>query len=281
MSLRLKPQEFEKIRQFILDNSGIKLAEGKGYLIENRLGDLAAREQCQSFNELIQKAQQPGKKALKQQIIDRITTNETLWFRDNHPFTVLEKVLLPAYAQELAQGKRRKVRIWSAAASTGQEPYSIAIVIQEFIRQHPQLNLKPYMFEILGTDISQDAIAAAKEGLYNKVALSRGLPAAIRQRYFTDKSEGAQVNSDLRQMVRFQTFNLLDSFSGFSKFDIIFCRYVAIYFAAEFKKTLYQKIAQTLQPGGYLFVGSSEALIGHSTAFERLSHQGAIYYRLK
>ncbi len=278
MGLKLQPQEFPVLRDFIAEISGNLLADGKEYLIESRLGDLALESGCHSFTELYHKARGGGGKELRNRIVDGITINETLWFRDQHPFTILREKLLPELARQVREGQRSKIRIWSAASSTGQEAYSTAMLICEFARTTPQL--RPEMFEIVGTDICDTALAVAKKGSYDRVVINRGLPPDLRKRYFQEDDRQWRIGDEIKKMVSFRNFNLMDSFSTLGRFDVIFCRYVAIYFSREGKVQLYNKIAKKLNPGGVLFLGASEFLSVYSDDFSQSQHQKGVYYQL-
>lgn len=279
MLLRLKPQEFEIVRDFINEASAIAVADNKAYLIENRLSDLAIEYGCASFAELCLKAKNDRCGVIRERMVDLMTTNETLWFRDSHPFLMFKEKMLPEYAAQVAAGKRRKIRIWSAASSTGQEPYSLAILILEALRQLPAL--KAEMFEILATDISPSSLLQAQEGRYDRVAIGRGLNPEYRQRYFKDEGRFWAIAPEVKKLVKFQKFNLRDSCGGFGSFDIILCRNVAIYFSKEFKSQLFARFARALNPDGIFFLGASESVIGYCNDFEMLQYLKGFYYGLR
>jgi len=215
---------------------------------------------------------------LREQVIEAMTTNETFWFRDNHPFKILTEQVLPDFSQR----KVRSPKIWSAACSTGQEPYSISIIVQEYLRQNPgALN----DVQVTATDISPAVIEDAKKGYYDAMALARGLPVDIKKRYFVHDSahweERWQVSDEVRRRVRFTHGNLLASYSPLGKFDSIFCRNVLIYFSTESKIDILKRMADCLNPGGYLFLGASEAITQYSDAFDMLRCNPGVVYRKK
>ncbi|MBU0910306.1 MAG: protein-glutamate O-methyltransferase CheR [Proteobacteria bacterium] len=279
MDIKLQAEEFALIRRWVEEISGISVDDRKGYLIENRLGGLVAENRCSSFGEFYQKFKTGCPPILRDRIIDQMTTNETLWFRDMHPFNIFKEILLPAYCQEIAAGKRRTIRVWSSACSTGQEPYSLAILFLEAIRTNNQL--KRGMIEIMASDISDSVLAQAKSGFYDKIAVNRGLQAEYRSRYFTDEGRLWHIAPEVKEMVKFQKFNLQDPFMKLGSFDIIFCRNVAIYFSEKFKRELFAKYARILTKGGILFLGSSESISLYSNEYDMLEHNKGIYYRVR
>ena len=279
MDIKLQPEEFALIRRWVEEISGISVDDRKTYLIENRLGRLVADSRCSSFGEFYQKFKNSCPAALRDRIIDQMTTNETLWFRDMHPFTIFREILLPAYCQEIAAGKRRTIRVWSSACSTGQEPYSLAILFLEAIRTNNQL--KRGMIDIMASDISDSALSQARSGCYDKIAVNRGLSSDYRARYFTDEGRLWHVAPEVKEMVRFAKFNLQDPFSRLGFFDLIFCRNVAIYFSEKFKRELFAKYAGILTRGGILFLGSSESISLYSNQYDMLEHNKGIYYRVR
>ncbi|OPZ19556.1 MAG: Chemotaxis protein methyltransferase Cher2 [candidate division BRC1 bacterium ADurb.BinA364] len=279
MGVTLKTGEFDLMRDFIETMCGILVGGDKAYLIESRLSALVAESGCDSFREFYFKAKHDNNPALRDRIVDLMTTNETLWFRDNHPFLVLRQVVLPALCQEIEQGKRSTVRIWSAASSSGQEPYSVAMCVLEATRGRARA--RPEQFEILATDISTTALRLAQLGRYDRIAISRGLPDDLRDRYFKDEGRVWTLCDEVKKRVQFKKFNLQDSFAALGSFDIVLCRNVAIYFSDSFKRSLFAKIARCLRPGGILLLGSSESISGYSAQFEMLEHNRSIYYRVR
>jgi len=269
--------EFKLLRDFIEQHCGICLGEEKAYLIETRLAGLMVENGCPDFGSFYRLAKSDTSPSLKEKIIDAMTTNETLWFRDTHPFTILQERLLPPLAQEIMEGRRFRIRIWSAACSTGQEPYSIGMVIHEFCRTHP--GIRPSHFEIIASDISPSALYLAKAGRFDENALRRGLPDDLRSRYFRQEGNVGIINAEVKELVTFRKFNLQDSLDVLGHFDIVFCRYVAIYFADDFKKHIYSGIARLLAPSGHLFVSAVESLRGINDEFAPLTYGGGLYYQ--
>ncbi len=276
---KISKEEFEALRQYINEQCGILLGDNKDYLVESRLSDLVIQSGCSTFSDFYLKARSQPASGLKDKIVDAMTTNETLWFRDSHPFSILQQVILPQYLEEVKAKNRHKINIWSAACSTGQEAYSIAMVVQEFCRTTSLINAKA--INIKATDISPSALYLAMNAKYDNIAMGRGMPSDLKDRYFIENGKLTEVRPEVKNMVQFQQLNLQNSFAGLGTMDIIFCRYVAIYFSDEFKKSLYQKFAEMLNPGGYLFLGGSESLTGYSDSFELRSHSNGRYYQLK
>lgn len=269
--------EFKLLRDFIEEHCGISLGEEKAYLVETRLAGLMVQYGCPDFGSFYRLAKNDPSPALREKVIDAMTTNETLWFRDAHPFVILREKLLPPLAAEILQGSRFRIRIWSAACSTGQEPYSIAMAIHEFCRTTP--GITPAHFEILATDISPSALMLAKAGRYDENALRRGLPDNLRASYFLPDGQVWSVKQDLRNLVTFRKFNLQDPLDPLGRFDIVFCRYVTIYFAEEFKRRIFEGLARLLAPEGHLFVSAVESLRGIADQFLPLTHAGGLYYQ--
>jgi chemotaxis protein methyltransferase CheR len=277
MTTAITSREFDLIRTFIAKETGISLAEDKVYLVETRLREIMRDEGLADFSALHEALQSPLKKTLRERVLDAMTTNETLWFRDKLPFEVFQDHLLPAYAAEIRQGQRRKIRIWSAACSTGQEPYSLAMCFLEAARRLPELNLG--QLEILATDYSDKALARAREGFYGSMAMSRGLPPGFQEKYFTLVDGQFRVSRELQERIVFQKFNLQDSFAMMGTFDIILTRYVLIYFDDDFKREVLGKAHGALAQGGVLFLGSSESLPEGTTGYSLVRAGRATYYR--
>ena len=276
--LKITASEVKVISEYIKNLTGIYLDASKGYLLETRLSSIAESLACKNYLDLQQKASQDVSKKIERQIVDAISTNETLFFRDKGPFELLQHKLLPELIDARGKGVLRPhLRIWSAAASTGQELYSVAIVIRELL----QKDTGKYGLHLFGTDISDTAIQQASYGKYNKFEIERGLDGATLRKYFTLFGDSWKVRDELRAMVKFQKFNLMHPFTALGKFDVILCRNVAIYFTTDDRKKLFDKLADSLANDGFLIIGSTESLTGICSRFEPRRHLRSIFYQKK
>lgn len=271
----VSPESYLKFRQFLEKQCGIVLGENKQYLVRSRLASLLYKFKYNSADELINVVVRGHDRALLQSVIDAMTTNETLWFRDNYPFDLLVKELLPSLAKT-----NRNIKIWSAACSSGQEPYSIAMSILEFQRQRPGI-LRGGV-DIVATDLSSEMLQKCELGVYDELSLARGLSPQRRQAFFQQHEMGRmQVKDEVRRMVTFKSFNLLSSYAALGRFDIVFCRNVLIYFSADVKQRILQQIAGQLQPQGVLFLGASESISSASEIYSMVKCQPGLYYQKK
>ncbi|WP_286784439.1 MULTISPECIES: protein-glutamate O-methyltransferase CheR [Pseudomonas] len=269
--------DFEQFRVFLEKTCGILLGSNKQYLVSSRLNKLMEQQSIRSLSELVQRIESQPRSGLREQVVDAMTTNETLWFRDAYPFEVLKSRILPEMIKN-AGGQR--LRIWSAACSSGQEPYSLSMAIDEFERTN--LGQLKAGVQIVATDLSGTMLTACKSGEYDSLAMGRGLSQERLQRYFDLKAPGRwAVKAPIRNRVEFRALNLLDSYSVLGKFDIVFCRNVLIYFSAEVKKDILTRIHATLKPGGYLFLGASEALNGLPDLYQMVQCSPGIIYKVK
>ncbi len=270
--------QYRRFAAFIEEKCGIVLGAGKQYLVNSRLSTLLSKFGISNVDELINKAMEntPNNK-IQEAVIDAMTTNETLWFRDTYPYTALEQFILP----ELAKKGKYPVRIWSAACSSGQEPYSIGIVVQEQMAK--MLHIDPKQTQIIGTDLSPEMLATCKLGQYDVHALSRGLSAERKSKFFkpTRNPNIMQIDPRVKSMVEFRPMNLLGSYALMGKFDVIFCRNVLIYFSNDVKAEILRKLTMCLNPEGYLILGSTETLVGVADKYEMVRHSPGILYRLK
>jgi chemotaxis protein methyltransferase CheR len=275
MKAEITPQEYVAFKTFLQNASGILLGDNKQYLVKSRLRRILEDNQLGSLGELLDRLKRPGRHNLSEVVIDAMTTNETLWFRDNHPFRILQDILLPDFAdRKMAQ----PLRIWSAACSTGQEPYSTAIVIEEYRRSRPG-RLRDV--KIVATDISKTVLDAARRGEYEAIAIGRGLSPERQKQFFTAAVNGSwQIKPQIKAMVEYKEINLLERYL-LGKFDIAMCRNVLIYFSAEHKRDILTRIHASLNPGGYLILGASESLTGLTDLYEMVQCSPGIIYRKK
>ncbi len=272
-------EEFILLREYIQQECGIVVGDEKVYLIESRLARLVVETGCSSFKEFYIKAKSDITKKLRDKIIDAMTTNETLWFRDMKPWTIIKELIIPKFIDDLKNGRKQRITIWSAACSTGQEPYSLSMLIDEALKREPRISRE--QFYILGTDISPSALYMAISGRYNTIAMSRGMLPGYKEKYFTDNNGVSDIIPEIKKMVIYKQFNLQHDFSKIPTCDLIFCRNVAIYFSPDFKKELFKKIYNKLDKDGYFFIGSTESLIGYSDNYEQLEYQKGVYYKPK
>lgn len=274
---QIEQAEFDQFRQFLEEACGISLGDNKQYLVTNRIRRILEEHKLNSFSELVKSLKQGFNRKLKEQVIDSMTTNETFWFRDNYPFDHLKNNLLP----QLMMPNNRMfgpVRIWSAACSSGQEPYSISMMVEEYKRQAMGNLVRPV--QVVATDLSPTVLDQARRGEYDKLSVIRGLTQDRLERYFDKQSEASwRVKSLIKERIEFRPLNLMDSYVGLGKFDIVFCRNVLIYFNAELKRQILQKIHAALRPQGILFLGSSEGLAGAADLFEMVRCDPGILYR--
>ena len=276
-TIKITPDEITILAKYIYGICGINIEASKAYLLETRLGRLLQAEKCTSYSEFYHKVKADPSKRIEKQIIDAITTNETLFFRDSGPFELLKHKILPEVIDRLSSTVGRgSLRIWSSACSTGQEVFSIAIVLKELLG-----TINNYNIHLLGTDLSDAAVKQASYGAYNKFEIERGLPRERLQRYFTSSGSSWKIKDEIRSMATFRKMNLMHPFTALGKFDIIFCRNVAIYFTLEDRKKLFNKIADALEPNGYLVIGSTESLTGVCPRFIPKRHLKSIFYQLR
>lgn len=269
------------MQKYVEEQCGIKIGREKAYLIESRLSRLLVESGLTSFEEFYSMIQDQRDKKMSEKVIDAITTNETLWFRDKSPWSILEYILLPAYIEEIRSGRRTKVRIWSAACSTGQEPYSTAMSIDRFLYNHGIYDVDSSKFEIVATDISGAVLDIAHNGKYDSISMTRGLDAYYKEKYFKNIGRAWMLDEKIKKRVEFKRFNLQEDYIPLGAFDIIFCRYVMIYFSNSLQKEVLEKIASVLTPQGVLFPGSSEIFPDYKKNFETIQFESGFYYRLK
>lgn len=271
----LQESEYRLFREFLEQQCGIVLGENKQYLVKSRLAPLMQRFGIHSLSELLTKTLSPFERQLRSAVIDAMTTNETLWFRDNYPYELLKNQILPEFEKQ-----QKSVKIWSAASSSGQEPYSISMTFLEYQQSRP--TAFPGGLSVLGTDISNTMLEHCQRAEYDGLALSRGLSDERRFKFFESSGHGMMRLKDaVRRNVSFRHLNLLDSYTLLGKFDIIFCRNVLIYFSPEVKTKIIQQFSQSLNPRGYLILGASESLSSLNDDFEMIRCNPGIIYRKK
>ncbi len=268
-------EDYLAFQKFLEQASGIVLGDSKEYLVASRLSGLLREHGFGGLRDLLGHLNRGTDRRLRTAVIDAMTTNETFWFRDISHFRLLTERLLP----EATGNGRRPLRVWSAACSSGQEPYSISMTVQEYIGRNP--GKLPGDLEVVATDLSTKVLAEARKGVYCGMSVSRGLEAEQRRRFFQPRGDCLEVRPEIRRRVQFREMNLAASYALLGRFDFIFCRNVLIYFSADRKADILQRMAQALNPGGYLFLGSTESLSAHSDRFEMVSGLGGIIYRLK
>jgi len=272
--MTLSQQEFNYVRRLVLDKSAIVLEEDKGYLVESRLLPLARREGFTSINLLVQKLQAEPFHGLHRLAVEAMTTNETSFFRDFNPFEALKKFVLPELMARRATEKA--LSIWCAASSSGQEPYSISMLIRE---NFPQLS--SWKIRILATDLSTDILARAREGRYSQLEVNRGLPANLLVKYFQKRGCDWHLRDEIRNMVEYQVLNLSSAWPSLPPMDIVMIRNVLIYFGIETKKEILAKVRKVLKPDGYFFLGGAETTFSIDDSFERVQFDRATCYRVR
>ncbi|MEZ9042290.1 MULTISPECIES: protein-glutamate O-methyltransferase [unclassified Vibrio] len=273
-AITISDQEYRDFSRFLESQCGIVLGDSKQYLVRSRLSPLVTKFKLASLSDLLRDVVTGRNRELRVAAVDAMTTNETLWFRDTYPFVVLADKLLP----EIAANKR-PIKIWSAASSSGQEAYSMAMTILETQARKP--GMLPNV-SITATDISASMLDMCRTGAYDNLALGRGLSPERRRTFFEDAGDGRmKVKDNVKRMVNFRPQNLMDSYALLGKFDIIFCRNVLIYFSPDMKSKVLNQMANSLNPGGYLLLGASESLTGLTDRFEMVRCNPGIIYKLK
>jgi chemotaxis protein methyltransferase CheR len=262
------PLDYEFLRKLLKDRSGLDLSADKQYLVESRLIPVARRGGLSGITDLVARIK-GGADALTLEVVEAMTTNETFFFRDKIPFDHLREAVLPALVQ--ARASRRALRIWCAASSTGQEPYSIAMCVKEFA------GLAGWRVEIVATDLSQAVLEKSKSGIFSQFEVQRGLPIQMLVKYFTQTGELWQLNADIRAMVQHRQLNLMQDFSHLGPFDVIFCRNVLIYFDQDTKADIFGRLARLIEPDGVLALGAAESVVGITDAFKPYAERRGLY----
>lgn len=272
-AMSIQAAEYDYLRSFMRERSAIVLDHGKEYLVESRLTPLAYNEGLQSAGELLIHLRRNPSESLHRKVLDAMTNNETWFFRDFFPFEALRHQVVPALLKSRAQS--RTVRVWSAAASCGQEPYSIAMLLKQ------NFALSNWTFRILATDICSRVLLRAAEGKYSQMEVNRGLPATLLTKYFVRCGLDWQLAPSIRECVEFRAINLAEPWPDIPKMDVVFLRNVMIYFDLEIRKLILSRIRSVLQPDGVLFLGSAETTLNIDAGFERVPYEKSAYYRLR
>ena len=268
----MKPEDFEFVSQLVKDRSGLVLTSDKAYLLESRLMPVARRHAMKGLEDLVQEMRARRAEDLLREVTEAMTTNESFFFRDIKPFDIFRTVVLPGVMKNRPSSKH--IRIWCAAASSGQEPYSLAIILKE-----EAAKLNGWRVDILGTDIATEILHKAKAGIYSQFEVQRGLPIQLLLKYFQKVDDMWQVSPELRAMVQFRELNLLNTLSGLGRFDVVFCRNVLIYFDQQTKTQVLERISSQMPEDGFLFLGGAETVLGISEKFKPLVGQRGVYCR--
>ncbi len=269
----LTAEEFKIIQHFLNQSCGIVLGQNKAYLVKNRLSSLLQQYELNSFAKLALAIQTNSATStkIKTAVVDAMTTNETFWFRDDMQFVELKEKIFPEYFEN----KASTIKVWSAACSSGQEPYTISMCFDDIVK----LKNNNRNIQIIGTDISETILMEAKAAVYSEMSLSRGLDASTKRRFFQKIHDGYQLNTEITRKVRFQQFNLLKPFSVLGRFDVIFCRNVLIYFSDSVKLDILTRMTDSLEIGGYLFLSSTESMPASIKNFETVRNGRIRYYK--
>ncbi|HVV36321.1 MAG TPA: protein-glutamate O-methyltransferase CheR [Acidimicrobiales bacterium] len=266
-------EDFTFIADFLRRQSAISIAEGKEYLVESRLAPVARAAGMADVSELIGQLRKPSADPrVREQVVEAMTTNETSFFRDRHPFDALQTDIIPKLIEHKANGTKT-INIWSAASSTGQEIYSIAMLLDAHFPELATWNVQLY-----GTDLSNDVLAKARSGRYSTLEVNRGLPAPMLARYFSREGADYVLDERIRHRCRFDRMNLAEAWPLLPTFDIVFCRNVLIYFDLEVRRSILDRIRQRLPEGGYLFLGTSETTVGLAEGYTATRCGNAVAY---
>jgi chemotaxis protein methyltransferase CheR len=264
------PADYDYLRKLLKERSGLVLSADKQYLVESRLLPLARKIGAPHLSDLVMKLKAPGAEPLIVDVVEAMTTNESFFFRDKIPFEHFRDYMLPNLLK--ARAARRSLRIWCAAASTGQEPYSLAMILKEMAVQ-----LAGWRFEIIATDLSNEVLEKARAGLYSQFEVQRGLPIQFLMKYFTQAGETWQIAPEIRAMVQYRPLNLLADFTHLGSFDIVFCRNVLIYFDQPTKIGVLERLARVTEQDGYLVLGAAETVVGLTEVFKPLIDRRGLY----
>jgi chemotaxis protein methyltransferase CheR len=266
----MTPVDYDYLRDVLKSRSGLVLGADKHYLVESRLLPVVRKAGLADLAALVQQLKRPDAEALVADVVEAMTTNETFFFRDRIPFDHFTKAIIPALLA--ARAKEKRIRIWCAAASTGQEPYTLAICLKEL-----GAALAGWHVEIVATDISNEALEKAKRAVYSQFEVQRGLPIMMLVKYFIQTGEVWQLTPELRGMVQFKPLNLLADFSRLGVFDVVFCRNVLIYFDQATKIDVLNRIARVMPPDGFLVLGAAESVVGLTDMFKPIADKRGLY----
>lgn len=266
----MSPEDFDYLSKLLKERSGLALTKEKVYLLESRLTPLARKKGFERLDDFVTELRLRRKEETIREVTEAMTTNESFFFRDNTPFDLFRDHVAPALAQ--SRGQRKQLRIWCAAASTGQECYSLAMILKE--NEHLW---RDWRIEIIGTDISSQVLEKAKAGVYSQFEVQRGLPIKMLMKYFRQVGEMWHIDSALRGMVSYREFNLLDSFAALGKFDIVFCRNVLIYFDQPTKHEVLARMRDAMAEDGVLFLGAAETVLGITDKFKPVAGHRGLY----
>jgi chemotaxis protein methyltransferase CheR len=262
--------DFEFICQILRERSGLVLTNDKAYLLESRLLPVARKWKLATFDDLVRVIRSKMDEAVIRDVVEAMTTNESFFFRDTKPFDQFKALVLPALLKSRAAS--RTIRIWSAACSSGQEPYSLAMILSESAAQ-----LNGWKIEIVGTDLSTEILNRAKEGMYSQFEVQRGLPITMLVKYFSQIGDRWQINAKIRGMVQYKEFNLLQDPMALGRFDVVFCRNVLIYFDQPTKTRVLNSVSKLMPEDGFLFLGGAETVLGITDKFQMVPGQRGVY----
>jgi chemotaxis protein methyltransferase CheR len=272
--MTIDANSFKFVRQLLRERAAIVLDDDKHYLVNNRLAQLARREGLASAQAVVDQLRAAPAGPLQRKVIEAMTTTETLFFRDAKPYDALRRAIVPELLR--LRGPERKLQIWSCACSSGQEPYSICMLLREHFPE-----LAGWSLRLLATDISTEMLARSKRGRYSQLEINRGLPSSLRTKYFDKVGAEWQIRDDLRKMIEFRELNLAGPWSAMPGADLVLLRNVLIYFDVETKRKILGKVRKLLRPGGFLMLGTAETTMNLDDGFELVRSDGTTYYRLR
>ena len=266
----MTPLDYDYLRKFVKERSGLVLTADKQYLVESRLLPVARKNGLAGLSDLVKRLKGPNAQALAVEVVEAMMTNESFFFRDKLPFEHFRETMVPALLA--ARANQRRIRIWSAAASTGQEPYSLAMCLKEIAPQ-----IAGWRIDIVATDLSTEVLEKAKAGIYSQFEVQRGLPIQMLIKYFTQVGETWQIAPEIRAMVQFRPFNLMNDFASLGMFDVVFCRNVLIYFDQQTKVGVLERAARAVERDGYLVLGAAETVVGLTDSFRPVPDRRGLY----